>query len=497
MVRQRGNLPSLQNAVLSMCMLFALAVLTPGCQPSPETVAEEASIMEERGDFSGAERFLRGAIERAETPEARTALEFEFDRLQRIRMDYPYDRERLWEIISRAVRDVTRNELDSWIQEGRLDRRIIDGREVFVTTSRSNLFWRYPDIADRRIEPPENTAFERALLENARAILAASDSLREPYVLPKSFAVSMTITVLPETVPPGSLVRAWLPVPRRFAFQSDFRLLTSSPEARVDDEASPIRSAFMERPANEDGGTDFHIEYTYTHAGIRFKLDESRSVVYSRTDAEVNGFLEEGPHVNFTKEMRTISEEIVAGEENPLRKARALYTWISENIQYSYALEYSTVRDLGAYCLNKRYGDCGQAALLFITLCRLNGIPARWQSGWFTFPGGKTIHDWAEIYLEPWGWVPVDPYMGVFATQYLRSLSAGERREIRDFYFGGLDQYRIAANSDHSQTLRPPKRSMRSDNVDFQRGELETDDSNIYFDKYTYRLSVEEQGRPE
>ena len=49
----------------------------------------------------------------------------------------------------------------------------------------------------------------------------------------------------------------------------------------------------------------------------------------------------------------------------------------------------------------------------------------------------------------------------------------------------------MVANSDHSQTLTPPKRSMRSDNVDFQRGELECGDKNIYFDQYSYNLSAE------
>ena len=51
---------------------------------------------------------------------------------------------------------------------------------------------------------------------------------------------------------------------------------------------------------------------------------------------------------------------------------------------------------------------------------------------------------------------------------------------MRDFYFGGLDQYRMIANSDHSQALTPPKNTMRSDDVDFQRGELEYGDQNIY-----------------
>jgi hypothetical protein len=88
--------------------------------------------------------------------------------------------------------------------------------------------------------------------------------------------------------------------------------------------------------------------------------------------------------------------------------------------------------------------------------------------------------------------MPVDPYMGIYATQYVRTLDAEQKRTLRDFYFGGLDQFRMIANSGHKQVLNPPKRSMRSDDVDFQRGELEYGDHNIYFNKYKYRLDVRE-----
>jgi hypothetical protein len=50
----------------------------------------------------------------------------------------------------------------------------------------------------------------------------------------------------------------------------------------------------------------------------------------------------------------------------------------------------------------------------------------------------------------------------------------------------------MAANSDHNQTLTPPKESMRSDDVDFQRGELEWANHNIYFDKYKWQLEWKE-----
>ena len=50
----------------------------------------------------------------------------------------------------------------------------------------------------------------------------------------------------------------------------------------------------------------------------------------------------------------------------------------------------------------------------------------------------------------------------------------------------------MAANSDHCQTLTPTKQSMRSDNVDFQRGELEYGSHNLYFDQYSYDLILKE-----
>jgi len=82
--------------------------------------------------------------------------------------------------------------------------------------------------------------------------------------------------------------------------------------------------------------------------------------------------------------------------------------------------------------------------------------------------------------------------MGIFAMRYYTSLPPEDRRRLRDFYFGGLDQYRMAANSDHCQPLDPPKRTLRSDTVDFQRGEVEWEGGNIYFDRYSYSLNVEE-----
>src|SRR5581483_10168057 len=266
----------------------------------------------------------------------------------------------------------------------------------------------------------------------------------------------------------------------------------SSPPKHLDLPSSSARSVYLEQTAHQGKPTEFKIQYEYVTRAVWFDLKPENIRPADLADPALSPFVRQAEHVQFTPGIRALSAQIAAGETNACLKAKRFYDWISGNIKYSFATEYSTIRNISEYCRSHGYGDCGQEGLLFITLCRLNGIPARWQSGWNIFPGDKANHDWTEIYLAPYGWVPVDPYMGIYASRYATSLSDDQRRELRDFYFGGLDQYRMAANSDHNQPLTPRKQSMRSDDVDFQRGELEWGGHNIYFDQFSYELTAKE-----
>ena len=474
-------------------LVFPLILLSQEIPVSP--AIEKAAKLEEAGSFIEATTVLGTALAlqiSSPYPEIRKQLEFELDRLDRIRMDYSLSKERLFERLQSEVKSITETEYEQWIAEGRFDFRLIDSVQYFVGPSISNLFFRYPELESRRLTPRDISRFEQSTLNAVRTIKQAATERRAPFVLPKIFRNTMTITLGADAIAAGETVRAWFPIPRAFPHQISFRLLTTSrPVVSVDEHESPIRSVVLEQKTEKTKPTEFRIEYEYTTFGIWFDLQPAAVQLYDMTSAFYKSYTSEGPHVVFTDKIKRLSQELAGNDTNALVKAKKFYEWISENIKYSYALEYSTIRNISDYCLTKRYGDCGQAALLFVTLCRGNGIPARWQSGWLTIPGGKTIHDWAEIYVLPYGWVPVDPYMGIFAMQYFKG-PEDQRKEIRDFYFGGLDQYRMAANSDHNQELNPPKSSMRSDNVDFQRGELEYGGINIYFDKYRYSLAVEE-----
>lgn len=412
---------------------------------------------------------------------------------RRIGEDYSLTREALYQELTQSVRDVTPAEFNQWLADGWFDERQIGGQERFLDVSVSNLFFRHPELRKRRLDAKNDIAEQRGRLAVARAITKAAEETGSPYVLPHRFENTMTLTVDADAAPPGDILRAWLPVPREYPYQNDFSLVTNWPAIKdLAPSDSPIRSAYFEEPAAAGAPTVFQITYDYTVFGVHFALDSDRVHTANLNDPKLRRFTEEAPHVVFSDKIKALARDLSAGSTNPMTQAKAFYDWIGTNIQYSFAREYSTLANISDYCLTHRYGDCGEEALLFITLCRSAGIPARWQTGWDTYPGFKDIHDWTEIYLAPYGWVPVDPWAGIFAMQECDALIPAERQELHDFYFGGLDFYRMAANSDHSQALRPPKKFPRSDDVDFQRGEVESSARNIYFDQRKTRWEVKE-----
>ena len=128
-------------------------------------------------------------------------------------------------------------------------------------------------------------------------------------------------------------------------------------------------------------------------------------------------------------------------------------------------------------------GDCGFQALLFITLCRMAGIPAHWQSGWFITPYEASPHDWAIIYLPEFGYLPVD-----------LSFGGKDKKDImrKAFYFGNLDGFRMVANDEFQEDFDPPAKFVREDPYDNQVGEAEYEDEKAFGEHRIEVLCFEE-----
>jgi transglutaminase-like putative cysteine protease len=157
---------------------------------------------------------------------------------------------------------------------------------------------------------------------------------------------------------------------------------------------------------------------------------------------------------------------------------------VFQHVPWASAREYSTLDCLPRYALGCRHGDCGIKTMTSMTLCRYNGIPARWESGWIPGPQ-KDMHDWCEIYLAPYGWMPADVTYGVAGSEQ-------EQEQEKWFYLGGMDADRLVVNTGYAQPLYPAKTFFRSEIVDFQRGEAGWRGGNLYFNQWNYDFQVEE-----
>ena len=478
-----------KSSILVISCLWLIAIIGCARKDPMERVLE----FENKGQFQEAKAYIDGVLTNEVSAEQRNQLLFEKERLERIKLDYDLTRDSLIQSLKSRVKDFTLEEFQGWDQAGCFDSRVIDGAKTYLYCSVSNLFYRHPDIRKRSIGwyDPNKTAGRR--WEQVQRIKEAAARTSGPLVLPQRFRARMTVTVKEGAVPEGKTVRCWMPLPRLCLTQNDIELISSSPEVKwLSHPLNDIRSVYFEQQVKKDRPTRFELEYAYTSYAYFQDVDPEKVLPYEKDNPIFQRYTRpQPPHVVFTDNLRQLAREIVGEETNPYLKAKRIYGWIADNILYSYAHEYSVIRNISQFVYDHRYGDCGQEHLLFIALCRIAGVAARWQSGWTMRPGDPGLHDWAEIYVEPYGWLPVDVTRAIFFTNYVDALDPSQLQEIRDFYFGGMDHFRLVVNKGHNLKLYPPKRTFRSEPVDFQRGELEYDDVNLYYDKFDYHMDVE------
>ncbi|MCD6566457.1 MAG: hypothetical protein J7K53_11000 [Bacteroidales bacterium] len=120
-------------------------------------------------------------------------------------------------------------------------------------------------------------------------------------------------------------------------------------------------------------------------------------------------------------------KKAVENEENPYWIIRNIFNYIIDNMYYKMEGGWNTAPAV----LARGNGSCSEYSFVFISMCRVAGIPARYV-GSVVIRGDNAsmddvFHRWVEIYLPNYGWIPVDP-------------SGGDKSQPRDqaLYIGGL-----------------------------------------------------------
>lgn len=481
---------SASMVMLALLMLPAPALAFSGIPAAPTHDAALRVVvgLVSVGQFHAANARIDAALKRPGLPEStRTALNFQRERMRRIRQDFNLSAAQVKAQVRTRIPGLTDAQFDRFDAHGFIEHMAIDGKRVYFDRSASGLFHLSAEARALRTTPWTSTSsgFPRKVIEKMadydRRIIDAASASGHSSVLGQRVKVTQTVTVDADAVPAGKTVRAWIPYPRAIDGQQEhIQFVDSQPAThRVAPKSALQRTVYLKKKAEAGKPTVFSVTYELTLYAQYHAIDPDK-VLKAKITPELAPYVaERSPHVVFSQPLRVFSHQIVGDASNPYRIAQRIYAAV-DAIPWAGAREYSTIADLSAYTLRVGHGDCGEQTMLLITLMRMNGIPARWQSGW-TFTGGgyNNIHDWAEIYLAPYGWVPVDVTAG-----RLDSSDPG----LKWFYLGGLDNDRIAFNDAFSTPFVPAKHSFRSDDVDSQRGEVEWDGGNLYYDQWSYHF---------
>ncbi|MDR0994864.1 MAG: transglutaminase domain-containing protein [Tannerella sp.] len=415
------------------------------------------------------------------------AYRWEDDLHQRLLVDFNRTEPEVTAYIRRYIPNVNEQQLRAWEATGALECMTLDGKKRYFRNAAPNLF--RIDSLCRAIKiakdgnPPSGSelADEKNLPEIIQSVRATGRFL----VAPKRMRVHYTLTVKANAVPAGEIIRCWLPYPRRDRpRQQDVKFLSSSEAPTFAPVDCPHSTLYMEKRAVRDKPTVFSETFSYTSYGEWHPLQPAEVLPYDTASASYKEYTSERErHIRFSPRLRALATSLTAGETNPLLKAKRIFRYVNDHFPWASAREYSTIADIPEYVLDNRHGDCGQVTLLFITLCRISGIPARFESGFMMHPNAWNLHDWAEIYLEGPGWVPVDQSFGI--PTYARDTDEAY------FFLGGIDSWRLIVNTDFSRPLVPAKQYPRSETVDFQRGEVEWRGGNLYFPLWNYQMDID------
>lgn len=185
---------------------------------------------------------------------------------------------------------------------------------------------------------------------------------------------------------------------------------------------------------DEFGNSYIYYDMKGYPAGLSFKVTIERRVsldtfvedISTRADTLIDDenklFLEPQTKVE-SDDAKIIAKakELTYDMSSDYKKALAIFEYVNTELDYNISSQYANKGALST--LENEVGVCEDFAALFVALCRAIDIPARVVVGYDLETEDKidddtdeliTVyslidHAWAEIYLEDYGWLPVEP----------------------------------------------------------------------------------------
>jgi len=198
-------------------------------------------------------------------------------------------------------------------------------------------------------------------------------------------------------------------------------------------------------------------------------------------------------------EVKKLADSITKGKRTVLEKAKAIYDWTCENMYRDPATIGCGKGDVCAL-LKKPGGKCTDISSVYVAVARAAGVPAREVFG--VRLGKKAEeevttwqHCWVEVFIPGTGWVPTDP-ADVRKAMLVEKLELDDAktREYRDYFWGGIDPYRVKLASGRDVVLNPPQAGAPLNTFGYPYAEAGGQSLNWYEPKnFGYRILFKEK----
>ena len=197
---------------------------------------ERVRFLEEKGCFEEAVRLINKILTENRTlPSAlESRLEWEPERIERIKRDYALSWKDAFESLKNQIPDLTQEDFEKWVKEGFVECREIEGEVKFFNNFIPNLL-RDNEEAKRRVRQPDKISEE---IENLRhrhidTVIEKRKTAGSRYVEPVMNRVLMRIKMKPDAAPEGEVIKVWMPFPRKNPLQPEIGLISATPKNYV------------------------------------------------------------------------------------------------------------------------------------------------------------------------------------------------------------------------------------------------------------------------
>jgi transglutaminase-like putative cysteine protease len=248
------------------------------------------------------------------------------------------------------------------------------------------------------------------------------------------------LTKIPAMLAGAKTLRIWIPLPQSDPYQAigGLKIESPFPYAQYRDPEYGNEYLYLQVPgAQVSSLEEVRMSFEVTRQEHRVELDP-RPVSAQSAGVDPPGlqrFLQPDRRVPLQGVIAELAAQETRGIQDPLEKARAIYNYIVATMRYDKSGTGWGDGDAIWACTAKR-GNCTDFHSLLIGMMRAAGIPARFEIG---FPLPVDQHDgaipgyhcWAQFYVEPYGWIPVD------------ASEAWKHPEKKNYFFGAHDDNRL------------------------------------------------------